>query len=76
MKIKYREHRGSFEESMDTVVDVSDMEDLIKYIKNKQPYLDTSKNIEIEYYGIDYRNNWITFMVTVDGKVAGFTDGC
>jgi len=78
---RYRSHRGSLAESMETIKILSDkaqlVEQLIRFfgpsVKEGVITLDTTK---IEPYCFDDRIGWDTHIVTVDmiGPV-GFTDG-
>lgn len=75
--MKFREHRGSFAESMKTVVDVKDRAELLREVQRvlyPLPVVDFS--IRPYGEGPDRRTGWNTYVVTVDGYgVAGFTDG-
>jgi hypothetical protein len=80
--MKFREHRGGFEDSMSTTVEVSDRAALMAHFRKLAepwptfpPITDDTVHIE-SYYGIDERNGWDTHIVTLDGYgVLGFTDG-
>jgi hypothetical protein len=78
-KMKVREHRGGFEESMGTVVQIDgSMESLVQEISSKiwkwaEVNLET---VKIEKYVYDDRNGWDTYIVSVLGYgVYGFSDG-
>lgn len=80
--MKYRQHRGTLEDSMSTVTEVNNIEDIDKIIN--ESYIDFGKKveeIEIKFYGYDSRINWETYIVTyrLSGEeqfhVAGMMDG-
>jgi hypothetical protein len=66
--MKFREHRGSLEESMKTIINVESLNDIQKLFPD-------SKKIEIKKYCYDDRINWDTFIVTDENGVLGFTNG-
>lgn len=75
--MKFRFHRGGFDMSMSTVVEVHSTAELAALIKTE---LDCEiSNVHIAHYSYDSRNDWDTYIVTVDtpyGNVpVGFTDG-
>lgn len=73
MTIKFREHRGAYEESMKTVREFSTFLELCKELRSM-----TKGGIRIVPYDgtTDPRNGWSTHIVTADGAgVIGFTDG-
>lgn len=69
---KFRHHRGSLSASMETVVEVAGIAELVGalHAAGWEP-----GKIEIMPYGFDDRIGWDTYIVTVDGAAAGFTDG-
>jgi len=67
--IKFRHHRGSLSDSMDTVVQVASLQELADILKVE---VDT---ISIKPYGYDKRIDWDTHLVCVNGDAVGFTDG-
>lgn len=69
--MKYRDHRGGLDESMQTMVDMPrDLESLATHLGVK------SSSIRVEAYGgFDKRIGWDTYIVLVDGVPFGFTDG-
>lgn len=79
-KILFREHRGTFEDSMATTVTLpEDKQSLVKHINSLNLFLDnrtiTDESIIIEGYWPDSRNNWDTHIVEIDGYgVVGFTN--
>lgn len=61
---------------MQTVVLVHDRRELIDLINAANgPYKATEQNIEIEFYAVDDRIGWNTYLVSVDNKAVGMTDG-
>ena len=78
--VKFREHRGSLVEAMNTVINVQNKKDLIEIIKDQlSPYshgLDiNNETVEIKPCGFDDRIKWNTHILTLKGYgVLGFTD--
>lgn len=65
----FRLHRGSFKESMETVVEISSKESLIDFLKEEVHY--RIQEIEISDVSVfDHRNGWNTHNVA-----AKFPDG-
>lgn len=83
MKIKYREHKGSLDKSLETVQEFESLEQLKNHIQEGfKPYDRRVLEIRIEKYGSrDSRINWDTHIVLVkyegseDFVPCGFTDG-
>jgi hypothetical protein len=78
--MKFREHRGDFESSMQTVVEVQSLTELTDHInKLLAPYVVSFSKDKVKitpYVTLDKRNGWNTYIVTIDGYgVIGFTDG-
>jgi hypothetical protein len=78
--MKFREHRGNFDDSMDTVVEVASLEALAAHMENElKPFgvKIAPEDIQVEpYCGLDPRNGWNTHIVTARGYgVLGFLDG-
>lgn len=77
--MKFREHRGSLDASMDTQVEVDNLEELCDYLNDYVSLIDQTIQIDqlkVEPYGFDKRIDWNTHIVTVEGYgVFGFTDG-
>ncbi len=73
---KFRFHRGALAESMATVTTVADKEALCNIIRAAWGYPAFGDGqIEVSPYGYDNRIQWNTYVVTLDGKAIGFTDG-
>lgn len=75
--MKFRQHRGTLAESMETVVELADRAALDAYlVKQLKPWMDvTPERIEAKPYTHDRRIDWDTWAVLVDGTIVGFTDG-
>lgn len=67
----FRFHRGSLSDSMNTVVPVSGLYELIAQLSK----LYEPGKILVRPYGYDKRTGWNTHIVTIDGNAVGFTDG-
>jgi len=77
--VKFREHRGLFEDAMKTVVEVADRTALIEHLRkvydDGMPMPDLEKMV-IEYYCYDDRIGWDTYIIYVKNYgVLGFSDG-
>lgn len=70
----FREHRCYLEDSMKTVVEVESLDQLRKHIYKVIPEC-RGAIIEVKEYAYDDRIKWNTFLVTVDGRAVGFTNG-
>lgn len=82
-KMKYRDHRGSLAESMDTVQEVSTIEEIKNHLNKFYNQIGHSVvEIKFVHVGMDDRINWDTYHVLqrLDGEnhftVAGMSDGC
>lgn len=80
--VKFREHRGSLVESMNTVVEIVDLDALLKHLhKLAEPWPTfpaiTRETVELSLYARDERNGWYdTYIVVLKGYgVLGFTNG-
>jgi hypothetical protein len=84
--MKFREHRGSLADSMKTVVEVRNKEELVEHIRKLfSPYVGDFQfdKIKVEPYGppytpvvYDQRIGWHTYLVTMpEYGVIGWTDG-
>ena len=77
---KYREHRGSLSESMDTVILLENKGSLVELVKERLSKYEHGLNINkdtviIKPYIFDDRIDWDTHIVTLDGYgVLGFTN--
>lgn len=76
---KFRWHRGSLIDSMNTVVEIADVSELTALIEREWS-ISGVPSISIEHYTYDARIGWDTYLVRVlqpDGNwaVAGMTDG-
>jgi hypothetical protein len=81
MPIKFREHRGTLIDSMETVVEVGSKQELVKVISERLGIYSHGINIsmdtiQINPYGFDTRIGWDTYIVTLANYgVVGFTNG-
>ncbi len=80
--MKFREHRGSLSDAMETVVEVDSITDIENIINKSWDYFGKKvEQIKIEFYAHDSRIDWETYIVTyrLFGEeqfyVAGFTNG-
>lgn len=71
--MKFRYHRGDFEESMKTTVEVATFMDLFNIVKDMFPLCDDF-GITFKKYE-DLRNDWDNYWVLCNGEVIGTTDG-
>ena len=69
----FREHRGAYDDSMKTVMEVASMDQLHTYMCAKIPTF--TRPFWTSYYGYDDRNKWLQWIVLSDQGVVGFTDG-
>ncbi len=81
MSFLFRSHRGSFDDSMETVKEFEDREKFLEFLKEEMKHWPCPFDghlVQVEPYCIfDERNNWSTYIVTMEGYgVLGFTDGC
>lgn len=81
MSVQFREHRGSYLDSMNTVRTVYTFAELCKIIGDLyggRKYGGTVRPEDVsivQYLSPDTRNGWRTFVVTYQGDVVGFTNG-
>lgn len=77
--IKYRDHKRTLNESMDTVQEFKNKNELIIYLKSSLSIFKYTLNEEdliIEKYCFDDRIEWNTYIVSIKGfGVVGFTNG-
>jgi hypothetical protein len=71
--MKFRHHRSTLDESMRTVINVADADELSSTLRLTYP--DLTGDIAIKPYGYDDRIEWDTHLVTIGGNAVGFTDG-
>ena len=73
---KFRSHRGGFEESMSTVVEVSNIDELLAHINKSRRSNDEIHSVNLSYSAYDSRNGWDTYYVSIPGEgVVGFING-
>lgn len=71
--MKFRYHRGDFEESMKTTIKIDDFLDLYFIAQNLFP---NQNNWDITFKEYeDLRNDWDNHWVLCNGSVIGTTDG-
>jgi hypothetical protein len=76
MKIRPAGSMMSVYESMAQTTEVADLEALQAYVKQHFYAWDpTDENIQIQPWGLDPRNWWDTYLITVNGHAALFSDG-
>ena len=80
--MKYRDHRGSLSDSMETVQEVSTIEEIKQHLnKFYNQFGKSVVEIKFEHVGMDDRINWDTYYVLkrldkeTDFTVAGMSDG-
>jgi hypothetical protein len=66
--MKYREHRGSLADSMETVIEVKSLKDLAQKMKYKGI-------LTCKWYCKDDRIGWDTWLICEDGCAIGMSDG-
>ena len=74
---RFREHRGSLDESMKTVVYMTTLTELKLHFMSLFPKLPLKSFTIKPYHGYDTRTGWDTYIVESKefGGVLGFTDG-
>lgn len=75
----FRQHRGGFKESMDTVQELDNSKEALinklNEILKDSSISATLDNVAINNYSFDKRNNWETFAVSIKGYgVIGFVN--
>lgn len=74
--MKFRSHKGTLAESMDTVKEVKDLNDVKKILeKEYEPYKILPGEITCKYYCYDKRINWDSWIILENGYAIGFSDG-
>lgn len=77
---KFRFHRGSLDDSLETVIEVSSKQELLDILnKSFANWCDGKiiyklNNLHIEPYGYDERIKWHTFIVTFDSVSIYYPD--
>lgn len=72
----YRDHRGSLDDSMKTVVSLPATRLALFCHLYKEPFMPEFKiqDLEVKAYGYDPRIKWHTHIVTIKGNAVGFTN--
>lgn len=74
--MKFRPHAGGLAESMAQVVELTGFRQLVDYLRANMTYVAVAPDkVTVHPYCYDDRTGWKTYMVTIDGKAVGFTDG-
>ena len=74
----YREHRGSLDDSMQTVIEIKSKAELREHILKVDDWAPLAGKLTIEKYGtkpLDERIGWDTHIVMWNKTVMGFTNG-
>ncbi len=74
----YREHRGSLDDSMQTVIEIKSKAELREHILKVGDWAPLAGKLTIEKYGtksLDERIGWDTHIVVWNKTVMGFTNG-
>jgi hypothetical protein len=77
----FRPHRGELADAMDEVVELPSFAALVAHLNHLHREEYGPDRVKVEPYGIDgkpsfdRRVGWHTYIVTVDGMAAGFTNG-
>lgn len=81
--MKYRDHRGSLSEAMETQIEVFSTDDIKDHLnKIYEPFGKHVEDIKFEHIGFDRRTGWNTYYVLQRFKdenefiVSGMSDGC
>lgn len=73
--MKFRYHRGGYEDSMSTEISVNTKAELLRHI-NTGRHIQKIEDIVFEHVGVDDRNGWNThYVLRIDGGVIGMSDG-
>ncbi len=72
LPIKFRYHRGTLKDSLDTQIEITDTENLIDRLNEYLGFHLKISDIKIEPYGFDARIGWDTHIVTWQHGVLGF----
>lgn len=80
--MKYRDHKGSLSDSLDTVQEINSIDELKNHLnKSHNDFGKEVKEIKFEYMGFDKRINWETYYVLfilnneAHFRVAGMSNG-
>ena len=65
MKILFRPHRSTLEESMKELVEFSSLIDMFEYCSDIHDGAFNSHEVYIHYYRFDHRISWHTYVVCV-----------
>lgn len=73
MSFEYRDHRGSLDDSMETVREFQSGKELVCYVHSLWGMCG-DEVVRVEPFAFDKRINWYTHIVTANGHVVGFTN--
>jgi hypothetical protein len=77
--IRYRDHRGSLDDSMATIIELADRAALIAHLRSiyDQKHFGEWPDaaVKVKPYCYDERIDWDTYIVTLNDGAVGFTDG-
>lgn len=62
---------GVVDFTIKNAIEVKTLKDIENVIRSKGI---TFKHIEVEQYGRENRINWITYLITIDGRAIGYTN--
>lgn len=73
--MKFRYHRGGYEDSMSTEIIVNSKAELLQHI-NAGRHIQKIEDVTFEHIGVDPRNGWNThYVLLIGGGVIGMSDG-
>ena len=75
--MKFRPHRGGFEESMQESIEINSLDHLVEHLNFIYQYCSTKvekEKLESKFCILDERNNWNTFILTQGEYVLGYTN--
>ena len=80
--MRYRDHKGSLSDSMDTTIEVNSSAEIINHLnKFYSQFGKEVEEIKFEYCGLDKRIDWDTYYVlarlkgSAEFRINGMTDG-
>ena len=76
MKIRPAGSSQTLEESMEQVVEIPDRAAVLVFLREHYGLWEpTPANVTVKPFGYDPRTGWDTYLVSVDGNAALFSDG-
>lgn len=62
--MKYRDHRGSLDESMKTVIEINSIQELKDHLNEYfSQFKESVEEIQFDYLGMDNRVGWVSYCV-------------